>query len=169
MPILYSCHQSFSSIPRSPKRNMLRKTAKQQRVTLVGELMKCKWCSLAKGSRKLIPTSTGTRAVQPLDEVLMDASGPQSVESVRGARYSFLSRDIFSRIIWMYFRNHKSDITRAFELLFLANVGSNCLPSVVKTMRYDSGGGFAGSLVVSVEQVASGGSSRRQIVHCATI
>ena len=110
----------------------------------MGGLLECKGCSLAKGLRKPIPTSTTTRAVKPFERVFMDASGPKQFESSGGMRMSFLIRDDFSRKNWMYFGKHKSDTTRAFEQ-YLADVGSSRVPSVVETIRSDGGGEFSGA------------------------
>ncbi|CAN0107392.1 unnamed protein product, partial [Sphacelaria rigidula] len=98
---------------------------------------------MAKGLRKPIPTSTTTRAAKPLERVFMDVSGPKLVESTGGMKYSFLIRDDFTRNIGMYFDKHKSDTTRAFKQ-YLADVGAQCIPSVVETVRSDGGGDFSG-------------------------
>ncbi|CAN0027935.1 unnamed protein product, partial [Sphacelaria rigidula] len=112
---------------------LLRETAKQLGVTLVGKLHECKGCAMAKGLRKPIPTSTTTRAAKPSERVFMDASGPKLVESAGGMKCSFFIRDDFTRKIWMYFGKHKSDNTRAFKQ-YLAD-----------TVRSDGGGEFSGS------------------------
>ena len=133
-------HQSHGHL----HEGLLRATAKQLGVTLVGKLHECKGCSIAKGLRKPIPTSTTTRAVKPFERVFMDVSGPKVTESAGGMKYSFLIRDGFSRKIWMYFGKQKSDTTRAFKL-YLADVGVKCIPSVVETVRSEGGGEFAGT------------------------
>ena len=119
---------------------LLRETAKQLGVTLVGKLHECKGCSMAKGLRKPIPTCTTTR-------VFMDVSGPKLVESVGGMKCSFLIRDGFPRKIWTYFGKHKSDTTNAFEQN-LADVGTQCIPSVVQTVRPDGRRELSGSFHV---------------------
>ena len=123
-------HQSHGHL----HEGLLRATAKQLGVTLVGKLHECKGCSMAKGLRKPIPTSTTTRAVKPFERVFMDVSGPKVTESAGGMKYSFLIRDDVSRKIWMYFGKQKSDTTRAFKQ-YLADVGVKCVPSVVETVR----------------------------------
>ena len=133
-------HQSHGHL----HEGLLRETAKQQGVTLIGKLHECKGCYMAEGLRKPIPTSPDTRAVKPFERVFMDASGPKLVESAGGMKYSFLIRYDFSRKIWMYFGKQKSDTTKAFEQ-YLADVGAKCIPSVVETVRSDGGGEFAGS------------------------
>ncbi|CAM9889479.1 unnamed protein product, partial [Sphacelaria rigidula] len=133
-------HQSHGHL----HEGLLRETAKQLGVTLVGKLHECKGCSMAKGLRKPIPTSTTSRAAKPLERVFMDVSDPKLVESAGGMKYSFLIRDDFTRKIWMYFGKHKSDTTRAFKQ-YLADVGAQCIPSVVETVRSDGGGEFSGS------------------------
>ncbi|CAM9476811.1 unnamed protein product [Sphacelaria rigidula] len=55
-------HQSHGHL----HEDLLRETAKQLGVTLMGKLHECKGYSLAKELRKLIPTSTTTRAAKPL-------------------------------------------------------------------------------------------------------
>ncbi|CAN0031541.1 unnamed protein product [Sphacelaria rigidula] len=122
----------------------LRETAKHPGVTLVGKFHECKGCSMAKGLRKPIPTSTTMLAAKPVERVFMDASGPKLVESVGGMKYSFLIRDDFTREIWMYFGKHKSGTTRAFKQ-YLADLGVQCIPSAVETVRPDGGREFSGS------------------------
>ena len=54
---------------------LLKKTAKQQGVSLSGELHECQGCSMAKGLRNSIARSTHTRAAKKLNRVFVDLSG----------------------------------------------------------------------------------------------
>lgn len=59
---------------------LLRETAKQQRVILVGTLQECKGCPMGGcASPFLRPTNTRA-AVKPFERVLIDAYGPKLVE-----------------------------------------------------------------------------------------
>ncbi|CAM9933068.1 unnamed protein product [Sphacelaria rigidula] len=92
-----SFHQSHGHL----HEGLLPETAKQLGVRLVGKLHECKGCSMAKGLRKPIPTSTTTRAAKPFERVFIDASSPKLVESAGGMNDYFFIREDFTRKIWM--------------------------------------------------------------------
>ena len=100
---------------------LLRATAKSLGVTLTGKLQPCYGCSLAKGLRKPIPSSSGVRASKRLERVYVDLFGPKLVASIGGKRYVMLVRDCYSRYTWLYFLRNKSDTTEAFKK-FLCDV-----------------------------------------------
>ena len=70
----------------------VKQTAKQQGVSLSGELHKCRGCSTAKGLRKPITRSTDTRADKKLERVFVDLSGKMAASSIRGKRYTLIKR-----------------------------------------------------------------------------
>ena len=121
---------------------LLRRTAKDLGVTLSGTLQPCTGCSLAKGLRKGISSSTENRATKKLGRVFVDLSGPKP-ESEGRKRYTLIVRDDYSRMSWVYFLHHKSDAADAFER-FLVDVRADGMPSSVEIVRSDGGGEFEG-------------------------
>ncbi|CAB1112201.1 unnamed protein product [Ectocarpus sp. CCAP 1310/34] len=65
---------------------LMRETAKQQGVQLVGELQPCVGCIEAKGRRAPVPRRGVTRAAVPFGKVHIDITGPYS-EAFDGSRY----------------------------------------------------------------------------------
>ena len=122
---------------------LLRETAKALGVELLGTLRPCTGCSMAKGYRKPIPSSTKSRAPEKLGRVFVDLSGPKRTPSLLGKRYVMLVKDDFSRYAWVYFLKHKSDAADAFRK-FLADVRADGVPSKVEIVRSDNGGEFFG-------------------------
>ena len=94
---------------------LLKKTATQQGIAYSGELHECRGCSMAKGLRKPIARSTHTRVAKKLPRVFVDLSGPMTVQSIGGKRYTLIVRDDCTRLTRVYFLRHKSDAASAFE------------------------------------------------------
>ena len=104
---------------------------------------------MAKGLRKSIAWSTHARAAKKLQRVFVDLSGPRTVQSIRGKRYTLIVRDDCTRFTRLYLLRHKSDAASAFES-FLAEVRADGTPSAVMAVRSDNGrevfGGAFGEL-----------------------
>ncbi|CAM9165641.1 unnamed protein product, partial [Laminaria digitata] len=122
---------------------LLRETAKSLNVELLRKLRPCTGCSMAKGYRRPIPSSTKSCASEKLGRVFVDLSGPKRTPSLLGKRYVMLVKDDSSRYAWVYFLKHKSDDADAFRE-FLADVRTNGVPSKVEIVRSDNGGEFFG-------------------------
>ena len=90
-------------------------TAKQQGVSLSGELHECRGCSMAKGLRKPIARSTDTRADKKLQRVFVDLSGKMAVPNIGGKRDTLTVRDDHTLFTRMYFLAKKLDAASAFE------------------------------------------------------
>ena len=60
---------------------LLRETAKSLGIELLGDLKPCTGCSMAKGYRKPIASSTKSRASKKLGRVFTDLSGPKQTPS----------------------------------------------------------------------------------------
>ena len=69
---------------------LLRETAKALGVELLRTLRPCTGCSMAKGHRKPIPSSTKSRAPEKLGRVFVDLSCPKRTPSLLGKRYVML-------------------------------------------------------------------------------
>ena len=122
---------------------LLKKTATQQGIAYSGGLHEYRGCSMAKGLRKSIARSTHTRADKKLQSVFVDLSGPMTVQSIGGKRYTLSVRDDCTRSTRVYFLRHKSDAASAFES-FLAEVRADSTPSAVMAVRSDNGREFFG-------------------------
>ena len=122
---------------------LLGETAKVLDVELLGTLRPCAGCSMAKGYRKPIPSSTKSRAPEKLGRVFVDLRGPKRTLSLLGKRYVMLVKDYFSLYAWVYFLKHKSDAADAFRKV-LAYVRANGVPSKVEIVRSNNGGEFFG-------------------------
>ncbi|CAN0208252.1 unnamed protein product, partial [Laminaria digitata] len=122
---------------------LLRETAKSLDVKLLGKLRPCTGCSVAKGYRKPITSSTKTRASKKLGRLFVDLSGPKRTPSLLGKRCVMLVKYDYSRHAWVYFLKNKSDAADAFRK-FLADVRADGVPSKVEIVRSDNGGEFFG-------------------------
>ena len=109
---------------------LLNQTAKQQGVSLSGELHECRGCSMVKGLRKTIARSTDTQADTKLERVFVDLSGKMAVPSIGGKQYTLIVRDDHTRFTQVYFLAKKSDAASAFESI-LAEVRADGTPSIV--------------------------------------
>ena len=76
--------------------SVLKATAQQHGIQLVGELAPCSGCSMVKGIRAPTPHRTTSRAEAPLDLVHIDTAGPFP-ESLGGSRYVVMFVDSASR------------------------------------------------------------------------
>ena len=98
---------------------------------------------MAKGLRKPIARSTHTRAAKKLQRVFVDLSGPRTVQSIRGKRYTLIVRYECTRFTRVCFLRHKSDAASAFES-FLSEVRADGTQSAVMAVRSDNGREFFG-------------------------
>ena len=86
----------FHVSPAHAHSSVLKATARQHGIQLVGELAPCSGCSMAKGIRASTPHHTTSRAGAPLDMVPIDAAGPFP-ESLGGSRSVVMFVDSASR------------------------------------------------------------------------
>ena len=87
--------------------SVLKATAQQHGIQLVGELAPCSGCSMAKGIRTPTPHRTTSRTEAPLDLVHIDTAGPFA-ESSGGSRYVVMIVDSVSRFQRPYGTQDKS-------------------------------------------------------------
>ena len=87
--------------------SVLKATAQQYGIQLVGELAPCSGCSMAKGIRAPTPHRITSRAEAPLDLVHIDTAGPFP-ESLGGSRYVVMFVDSASRFQRPYRTRNKS-------------------------------------------------------------
>ena len=87
--------------------SVLKATAKQHGIQLVGELTPCSGCSMTKGIRASTPHRITSRAEAPLDLVHIDTAGPFP-ESLGGSRHVVMFVDSASRFQRPYGTRDKS-------------------------------------------------------------
>jgi transposase InsO family protein len=122
--------------------SVLKATAQQHGIQLVGELAPCSGCSMAKGIRAPTPHHTTSRAVAPLDRVHIDTAGPFP-ESVGGSRYVVMFVDSASRFQRPYGTRDKSaSAILGVVRRFVADMG------VPKSFRTDNGTEYTNSAFV---------------------
>jgi hypothetical protein len=73
----------------------------------------CKACQSGKQSRKPFPKVTW-RATKKLQLIHTDIAGPQRTPSLNGSRYYAVFIDDFSRMCWIFFLKHKSEMAQVF-------------------------------------------------------
>ena len=122
--------------------HLLKMTAKRLGVELEGVMHECTGCSMAKGFRKGIPHKTDNRATVKLGRLFVDLGG-KKLTSVGGKQYPMIIKDDYSRRMWIYFLQRKSDAGNAFRN-FLADVRADGFPSEMQVVRSDNGGEFFG-------------------------
>ena len=121
---------------------LMRETAKQQGVRLVGELQPCVGCVEAKGRKAPVPRR-GTRAAVPFGKVHIDLTGPFT-EAMDGSRYLIMFVDSASRWQRAYGMRAKSD-TLKYVKRYLADMNGMGTPGC---FRMDNGGEFTGAAFI---------------------
>ena len=122
--------------------SVLKATAQQHGIQLVGELAPCLGCSMAKGIRASTPHCTTSRAEAPLDLVHIDTAGPFP-ESLGGSRYVVMFVDSASRFQRPYGTRDKSaSAILGVVQRFVADMG------VPRAFRTDNGTEYTNSAFV---------------------
>ena len=122
--------------------SVLKATAQQHGIQLVGELAPCTGCSMAKGIRASTPHRTTSRAEAPLDLVHIDTAGPFP-ESLGGSRYVVMFVDSASRFQRPYGTRDKSaSAILGVVQWFVADMG------VPRAFRTDNGTEYTNSAFV---------------------
>ena len=113
--------------------SILKATARQHDIQLVGELASCSGCSMAEGIRAPTPHRTTSRAATPLDMVHIDIAGPFP-ESLGGSPYVVMFVDSASRFQRPYGTRDKSALANLSAVQrFVADMG------VPRAFRTDNG------------------------------
>ena len=122
--------------------SVLKATAQQHGIQLIGELAPCSGCSMAKGIRASTPHRTTSRAETPLDLVHIDTAGPFP-ESLGGSRYVVMFVDSASRFQRPYGTRDKSaSAILGVVQRFVADMG------VPRAFRTDNGTEYTNSAFV---------------------
>lgn len=99
----------------------------------------CKGCICGKMHKLPFP-KTSLRAKAPLKLVHSDICGPMKTPTPRNKRYFILFVDDYTRMMWIYFLNQKSEAFSTF-LQFIALVERET-GFLMKILRIDRGGDF---------------------------
>ena len=122
--------------------SVLKATARQHDIQLVGELAPCSECSMAKGIHAPTPHRTTSRASTPLDMVHIDTAGP-FLELLGGSCYVVMFVDSASRFQRPYGTRDKSaSAVLGVVQRFVADMG------VPRAFRTDNGTEYTNSAFV---------------------
>ena len=75
----------------------------------------CGSCQMGKQHRQPFPTSSSWRAKEKLEVIHSDVCGPMKTESLNKNRYFVLFIDDLTRMTWVYFVSHKSQVLTMFK------------------------------------------------------
>eukprot|EP00253_Pinus_taeda_P018707 PITA_18707 len=100
----------------------------------------CEGCILGKQHKESFPSGKSIRAKAPLEIVHSDVCGPMQSPSIAGSQYFLTFIDDFTRKIWVYFLNNKSEVFEKFRN-FKALV-ENQSGLHIKVLRTDRGGEY---------------------------
>ena len=102
-----------------------------------GRLPHCKACQLGKKIRKPFPKSKG-RATKMLQLMHTDVVGPQrTTVSLSGSLYYVIFIDDFTRMCWIFFMKHKSEVAQIFWKFKIRVENESCCK--IQTIRSDNG------------------------------
>jgi hypothetical protein len=124
------------------------------------EIEKCVGCVLGKQHRDSFPTKSGRRATKLLEIVHTDVFGPTQVASMGKSRYFVTFIDDFSRYVYVYTLQAKSQVFGVLKE-YVAMV-ENQTGNKVKCLRSDNGGEYTSKAVESFLKA-------KGIVHETTI
>ena len=97
----------------------------------------CEPCQLGKQHRESFPSQSLWRAEKKLELIHTDVCGPMQGPSLNNNRYFILFIDDFTRMTWVYFMRHKSEVSSIFKR-FKAMV-ENQSDEKIKILRSDRG------------------------------
>ena len=95
----------------------------------------CEPCQLGKQHRESFPSQSSWRAKKKLELIHNDVCGPMQDPSLNNNRYFILFIDDFTRMTWVYFMRHKSEVSSIFKR-FKAMV-ENQSDEKIKILRSD--------------------------------
>nr|XP_028952455.1 uncharacterized protein LOC114822291 [Malus domestica] len=100
----------------------------------------CEGCVLGKQCREAFPREATTRASLPLELIHSDICGPMQTTTTAGNRYFLTFIDDCTRMCWIYFLRHKSEVLNVFKR-FKATVELQS-EYKLKKLRSDRGGEY---------------------------
>lgn len=105
--------------------------------TFNGKLLNCTSCIKGKMHRQPFPKGKAKRAKELLGIVHTDLCGPMNVSSIGGSRYFISFIDDLSRMTFVYFLKHKSEVFEKFKIFQIYVEKQTGKP--IKVLRSDNG------------------------------
>ncbi|CAL1391441.1 unnamed protein product [Linum trigynum] len=133
-------HRRFGHVSPAGLVQLYRKGRVADLPELKGKLGICHACQIGKQHRKPFPKKSHWRASQKLQLIHADLCGPITPASNGGKRYILTLTDDFSRKLWVYFMDAKSETLEVFKR-FKAQIEKETGMSIV-CLRTDRGGEF---------------------------
>ncbi|KAH9666120.1 Integrase catalytic domain-containing protein [Citrus sinensis] len=94
----------------------------------------CGVCQLGKQARLPFPVNKAWRAVEKFQLIHTDVCGPMRTASLNGNKYFMVFIDDFSRMCWVYFLKHKSEVASVFwKFKIWIENQSGCKIKVIKS------------------------------------
>ncbi|CAM8966871.1 unnamed protein product [Rhodiola kirilowii] len=112
---------------------------KSPRVTCKNSKYQCTTCPLAKQTKLPFSLSTHNTS-EPFEMIHSDVWGPFHVPSISNAKYFLTVVDDYTRTVWTFLMQHKSETTDVVINLF--HLINTQFGKSVKTFRSDNGGEF---------------------------
>ncbi|KAJ0765088.1 putative RNA-directed DNA polymerase transcription factor C3H family [Helianthus annuus] len=103
-----------------------------------GDKINCETCLLAKSHRQPFKTNN-TRVNVPFALIHSDVRGPSPITGGQGFRYFLLFIDDCTRMTWVYFLKHKSEVFEKFTI-FHTMIHTQ-FQKEIQILRSDNGGG----------------------------
>ncbi|GKC32579.1 retrovirus-related pol polyprotein from transposon TNT 1-94, partial [Tanacetum coccineum] len=100
----------------------------------------CKGCVVGKQTKQSFLVGKSKKAEAILEIIHADVCGPMRTESLSSSKYFLLFIDDFSRMSWVYFLKHKSEVFECFKKFKI--LVEKQTRKVVKVLRTDHGGEF---------------------------
>nr|GEU40886.1 retrovirus-related Pol polyprotein from transposon TNT 1-94 [Tanacetum cinerariifolium] len=97
----------------------------------------CEGCVVGKQTKQSFPVEKAKRAEAILKIIHADVCGPMRTESLSGSKYFLPFIDDFSRMSWVYFLKHKSEVFECFKKF--KTLVEKQTGKVVKVLRTDRG------------------------------
>lgn len=97
----------------------------------------CEGFAIGKQHRDSFPRKRAWRASKPLELIHSDVYGPMKTITHRGDKYFLIFVDDFSRMTWLYFLKHKSEVFYVFKKF--KSMVENQKGLKIKTLRNDRG------------------------------
>ena len=129
------CHQNFRAINELRRGEMVRGLPNISFSDGV-----CKNCVAGKHSQRKFPSSSAYRATRRLELIHEDICGPIKPSTIGGRRYFLLLVDDFTRIMWVFFLQEKSEAFQHFKIV--KNLAESESGEKLKCFRTDRGGEF---------------------------
>ncbi|CAN0856784.1 Retrovirus-related Pol polyprotein from transposon TNT 1-94 [Linum grandiflorum] len=125
-------HYNMESLNYLQKKNLIKDLPTLQKFQEV-----CEPCQLGKQHRDSFPSQSSWRAKKKLELIHTDVCGPMQDPSLNNNKYFILFIDDFTRMTWVYFMRHKSEVSSIFKRF--KTMVENQSEEKIKVLRSDRG------------------------------